>query len=149
MAAKRKLEFENYTHVDEEVGSANVHGIVTSLSPMKKSKKGNNYYNGLLSDGNNTMGFVGFAPNHQTIFQEFMHQRKCIEICNCQIKKSGHDSEKMELLVKGATKLSPSGKSINVSSIEFHNAQPKVITLNQVDDTESFTIITVDVKVVR
>lgn len=123
MAAKRKLEFDSYTQVDEEVGSANVHGIVTSLSPMKKSKKGNNYYNGLLSDGNNTMRFVGFAPNHQKFFQEFMQQRKPIKICNCQIKKSSRDSEKMEPIVKGATKLSPSWKStmFHQSNFRMHN----------------------------
>ena len=39
MAVKRKLEFEDYAKVNEEVGSADIHGVVTSISPLKKSKE--------------------------------------------------------------------------------------------------------------
>lgn len=61
MATKRKLEFADYSDVTEEVGSADVHGVLTQLSPLKKSKKGNNYYQGRLCDGNTTLRVVGFA----------------------------------------------------------------------------------------
>ena len=38
-SAKRKLEFEGYSQVMDEVGSADIHGVVTSLSPIKSPKK--------------------------------------------------------------------------------------------------------------
>ena len=37
MAAKRKLEFEDYSQVNDEVGSADIHGVVTSISPIKRA----------------------------------------------------------------------------------------------------------------
>lgn len=88
MAAKRKLEFEDYSEVTEEAGSADIHGVVTSLSPLKRSKKGNKYYHGQVCDGNQSLRFVGFASNHQKMLEEFLEVRKPVEIRNCQIKKS-------------------------------------------------------------
>ena len=44
--AKRVLEFEDYSNMNDEVACADVHGVVTHLSPVKKSKKGNNYFYG-------------------------------------------------------------------------------------------------------
>ena len=110
MAAKRKLEFEDYSQVAEEAGSADIHGVVTSLSPFKRSKKGNNYYHGQLCDGKQSLRFVGFASNQQNMLEEFLEGRKSVQIRNCQIKKSNRDSDKLEVLVKGATKICPSEK---------------------------------------
>ena len=148
MAAKRKLEFEDYSQVKEEVGNADIHGVVTSLSPLKKSKKGNNYYHGQLCDGKQSLRFIGFASNHQKILEEFVDDRKCVEIRNCQIKKSNRNSEKLEVLVKGGTKIYPSAKKLDVSKMEFQQTEAIEISLQQVDEMEVFTIINVDVKVV-
>ena len=84
MAAKRKLEFEDYSQVAEEAGSADIHGVVTSLSPLKRSKKGNNYYHGQLCDGKQSLRFVGFASNQQKMLEEFLEGRKSVQISNCQ-----------------------------------------------------------------
>ena len=67
MAAKRKLEFEDYTQVTDEVGSADFHSVVTSISPLKKSKEGNTYYHGQVCDGKQSLRFVGFASTHQKL----------------------------------------------------------------------------------
>ena len=147
MATKRKLEFEDYSQVNDEVGSVDIHGVVTSLSPIKKSKKGNNYYHGQVCDGKKSLRFVGFASSHQKIFQEFLDKKECVEIRNCQIKKSNRDSDKLELLVKGGTKIYSSTKKFDVSAVEFQNAEAMNIILNQVDEIEVYTIISVDVKV--
>ena len=49
------------------------------------------------------MRFVGFASNHQKMLEDFLKKKQPIEVRNCQIKKSTRDSDKLELLVKGAT----------------------------------------------
>ena len=145
MAAKRKLEFEDYSQVAEEAGSADIHGVVTSLSPLKRSKKGNNYYHGQLCDGKQSLRFVGFASNQQKMLEEFLEGRKSVQIRNCQIKKSNRDSDKL----KGATKICPSEKKFDVSKMEFQQTEAVEITLNKVDETEPFTMISVDVNVIN
>lgn len=147
MATKRKLEFEDYNEVNTEMGNADIHGVVTSLSPVKKSKKGNTYYHGQLCDGKQSLRFVGFASSHQKMLKEFLEKRESVEIRNCQIKRSNRDSDKLELLVKGATKIHPSPKKFDVAEIEFHSTEATKITLDQVNDTQVHTIIDVDVKV--
>ena len=148
MAAKRKLEFEDYTQVNDEVGSADIHGVVTSISPVKKSKKGNTYYHGQVCDGKQSLRFVGFASTHQKLLRDFLDKREAVEIRNCQIKKSNRDSDKLEVMVKGATKIYPSPKKFDVSELEFQSTEATQITLSQVDETEAFKIIDVCVKVV-
>ena len=80
------MEFEDYTQVDKEIGSANVHGIVTSLSPIKKSKKGNMYYHGQMCDGKQSMQFVGFASNHQKILQEFLNNKEYVKFATAKLR---------------------------------------------------------------
>lgn len=146
--AKRKLHFTDYSQMSDEVGSASVHGVVTHLSPIKKSKKGNNYYHGRLCDGQNTIPFVGFAPSQQMLLKEFCETKKPIEMDNCQVKKSTRDSEKMEVLLKGATKINPSKETFDVSAMEFQDLQGTKITLNELNDIEPLTRISVIVKAV-
>ena len=65
MAAKRRLEFSDYDKVENEVAEADIHSIVTSLSPVKKSQGGSKYYVGEVCDGRNKLRFVGFSTSQQ------------------------------------------------------------------------------------
>ena len=67
MAAKRKLVFSDYDKIDKEsmIASASIHGIVTHVSPVKVSKKGNNYFHGEVTDGRTSLRFVGFSAGQQ------------------------------------------------------------------------------------
>ena len=75
MAAKRKLQFSDYNKVESEVADADVHGIVTSLSPVKKSRGGNNYYVGEVCDGRKKLRFVGFSTNQQKQLHELKEKK--------------------------------------------------------------------------
>ena len=66
-----------------------------------------------------------------------------------KLKKSNRDSDILELLVKGATKIVPSPKKFDVSSVEFQQTEAIDITLNKVQETEALTLINVDVKIVK
>ena len=83
------------------------------------------------------------------MLEEFLEGRKSVQIRNCQIKKSNRDSDKLEVLVKGATKICPSEKKFYVSKMEFQQTEAVEITLNKVDETEPFTMISVDVNVIN
>ena len=51
MASKRnKEEVEDFEEVDEPLASASVHGVISSLSPIKKGRN-SNYFDGTVSDG--------------------------------------------------------------------------------------------------
>ncbi len=67
--------------------------------------------------------FVGFASSQQKLLQQFLEKRESVEVRNCQIKISNRDSDKLELLVKGATKIYPSSKKFDVSAVEFHSTE--------------------------
>lgn len=148
MAVKRKLEFDDYSNMTDEAESANIHGIVTKLSPVKKSKNDIYYYDGQICDGKQSLRFVGFDSSQREIFQGHLKKKNSIEIRRCQIKKSKLDMDKLEILVKQASIICPSTKTFDVSAVEFENTGAIDITLNQVDQTKTRTTINVDVKVV-
>lgn len=73
MGMKRSLEQDesefkvSHMHVSK---SAKIHGVMTSISPMKKSKKDKTkYFDGKLSDGKSSARFVCFNAK--------MHERLC------------------------------------------------------------------------
>jgi len=63
MASKHKREVEDFEGVAKPLGSANVHGVISLLSPIKKGRK-SNYFEGTVSDGKSKLRLVGLAkPN--------------------------------------------------------------------------------------
>ena len=146
MAAKRKL-FSDYSKVESEDPNADIHGVVTSLSPIKKSRIGSNYYIGQVCDGKQKLHFVGFSTSQQKQLNELKDQSQSVELQNCQIKKSIRDSDKLEVLLKGATKILPSSKEFDVSPLEYDDNKPKEIMLCEVDKLPTHTLVTAKVKV--
>lgn len=118
MAAKRKLEFAEYSKV-EEAGVANIQSMIMHLSPGKKSRKGNNYFHGQVCDGVKSMRLIGFCYLASKGAARIFGEKNAVEIWNCQIKKSNRDSDKKEVIMKGATKICASMKEFDVSVIEF------------------------------
>ena len=148
MATKRKLEFSDYSKVETEVNNADIHGVVTSLSPLKKSRIGSNYYIGEVCDGKQKLRFVGFSTSQQKQLSELKEKKQSVEIQNCQIKKSIRDSDKLEVLLKGTTKIVTSPKKFDVSPLEYDQDKPKeIIILSAIKDIPTHTIITAKVKV--
>ena len=113
--SKRKCEFTDYSKVQEEAVSASIHGIVTCLSPLKKSHggAGNGYYDGEVCDGTQSLRFVGFSPMQQKHLDDFLTTKKAIRFDDCQIKKSIRDSSKLD--IKGSTRITASENDFSVS----------------------------------
>ena len=49
----------------EVTGVADVQFVIETLSPVKKSKKGSDYYDGIVSDGTRSVRLVGFDAKTQ------------------------------------------------------------------------------------
>ena len=62
--AKKRL-FEDLSKIDEVTGVADVQFGIETLSPVKKSKKGSDYYDGIASDGTRSVRLVGFDAKTQ------------------------------------------------------------------------------------
>lgn len=118
MARKRPVEkidsfeVESLDAVDKPVLSANIHGMITSLSPVKKGRM-RNYFDGTVSDGTSKLRMVGF--NQQA--------------------RRGHS---MEVLLKNTTEIIGSPKKISVSSLEFEDSTPATISLQELEGKSVF-----------
>ena len=66
------IEVENFDSVDKPISSANIHGVVTSLSPIKKGRM-RNYF-----DGTSKMRMIGFNSKQRTMMNEFSEKRETV-----------------------------------------------------------------------
>lgn len=57
------------------VGSANVHVVISSLSPIKRGRK-SNYFEGTVSDGKLKLRLVGFSQAQQKQMQDLKAQKR-------------------------------------------------------------------------
>ena len=127
------------------IPSARVHGVLTSISPVKKGRK-QNYFEGKLSDGSSKVRFVGFDSKQQKSMSELLTKKRAIEIKNCEFKSSRRGDE-MEILLKSDSKINASDKKIDVPDIEFEDDTPEEIALDALQSKYVFAKVTVNVKV--
>ncbi len=146
MASKRKLEFEDIVSVTEASDSASVHGVVTYLSPVKKSKKGSNYFNATVSDGKTTCRLVGFKDSQQKKLKEAMEKKETIIFEDCQVKKAKRGLDAMEILLKRTTSIAPSPKKFEV---ECSNDDDKLVLVEEVERKKEFETVSLNAKVVK
>ena len=62
---KRKhveLEVDEVESLEEPISTASIHGVISSLSPIKKGRK-SNYFDGSVSNGKSKVRLVGFSPS--------------------------------------------------------------------------------------
>ena len=85
--SKRKLEFCEYSKVEEEAVSADLHGVVTSLSPLKKSRSaGNQYFDGEACDATQTLQFIGFSPDQKNKLNDFLQSKAPVIFASLTVK---------------------------------------------------------------
>ena len=108
--AKKRL-FEDLSKIDEVTGVADVQFGIETLSPVKKSKKGSDYYDGIASDGTRSVRLVGtrsvrlvgFDVKTQEAIDTYYKKGESVLLRNCNFKK-GQNSE-TEILVNQSTKI--------------------------------------------
>ena len=78
MAKRTFAEVDNFDEVDKVIPSASVHGVLTSISPVKKGRK-QNYFEGKLSDGSSKLQFVGFDTKQQKKCRTCFQRKKLLK----------------------------------------------------------------------
>ena len=123
--------------------TANIYGVLKTLSPVKKGKH-SNFFDGVLTDGTPDMHVVGFRSEHRRRLGAFSDSKDPVTLQDCQVKLSRQGHE-MEALLKNTTKISPSAKIFKIPD-EDQSGHGSV-TLAEVEDRQTFDKVTVVVKV--
>ena len=106
-------EIEDYSDIDSERETANLHGVVRNLSPVKKGRRAS-YFEGHMTDGTSRMRLIGFKAEQRKKLLEFSESGAAVVVKDCHIKvlRKGHE---MEVLLKNSSKISASGKKFDMS----------------------------------
>ena len=150
VAMKRaQEEFEDVSEVVATSPSARIHGIVTSVSPMKKSRTCN-YFDGEITDGKTSMRLFGFDSGSgvRKRLVEFEEREESVVLSRCEVKHSRQGNQ-LEILVGKYTDVEKSEKSFDVQPRDLADKKfGKVIVLEELGELEQFQRITVSVKVI-
>lgn len=155
MAAKRRLELDfDVSEVKYPTSDVNVHGIVTELSPVKKSRQNEKvqYFDGKLSDGKKTLRIVSFEPALRNKMDESRIQRTPVTIMNCQVKqktKFVSENDTLEILASSKSKVQLSPHKLDLPENIESDLQPlSSINLDEIDDVSVGQYVAISGKVI-
>ena len=76
MSHRRTIsDVHNFEEIEEPVVSASLHGIITSLSPIKKGRTCN-CFDGTVSNGTSKLRIVGFSSKQQKAISALSEEKK-------------------------------------------------------------------------
>ena len=128
-----------------EVENANVHGVVASVSPMKKGK-GAKFFDAKVTDGETHVRVVGFQAAQRKRLASFHDMSASVSLQNCKVKRA-RNSEEFEVLLKSNSRVEASSRKFSVDDIA--NIAAPHITLDQLDGKNVFDSVSVAAKVIR
>ena len=126
--------------------SAIVHGVITSLSPMKKGKA-SNFFHANISDGDTQLRLVGFQDAQRKQLASFKKDSSAIALEHCKIKRA-RQSDDLEVLLKPTTKVTKSPKKLDVKQFPTEEHQPTIL-LKNLQDLPTYTKVWVKAKVMN
>ena len=145
---KRSVETDDEFEVGEMriSKSAKIHGVMTSISPMKLSGSGTSkYFHGHITDGYKKVRFVGFdAKMHQKL-SDFHQTKEPVALSNCAVKEGKYSSE-LEVVVRNITELHTSPRKFNVESSIFDRLDDLVM-VQEIPKLSNYQRVSVRVKV--
>ena len=130
MAAK-EIKQEEFPSLEAANTSDNakIHGVVSSLSPMKKGKAAN-FFEATITDVKAEMRVVGFQGSHRKRLADFQENSQTVSLENCKIKKA-RQSDDMEVLLKSSTTVRKSPIKLAISSKSLITRVSKIYQINQ------------------
>ena len=96
---KRKpeeLEVDEVESLDELLSTTCVHGVISTLSPIKKGCR-SNYFDGSVSDGKSNIHLVGFNPSQRIRMKNLMENKQAVKIDDCEVRHARR-GQSMEIL---------------------------------------------------
>ena len=142
---KRKLEeleVDEVESLDETLSTACVHGVISTLSPIKKGCK-SNYFDGSVSDGKSNIRLVGFNPSQRIRMKNLMKNKQAVKIDDCEVRHARR-GQSMEILLKGSTKISMSPRKFEFSNILI---QEEITPLSDLESKGVYDRVSVHIKV--
>ena len=135
-------EYESVSDISSPTKFAKVHGVLTSMSPMRKSSSGCHYFDGSLTDGTKSLRVVGFDTKVQQRLMDFHSRKEPVALVNCEVKQ-GKYSSNMELHMRKTTDVLKSPVKVDITS----NLPPDLITLDELPALDNFQTVSVSIKV--
>ena len=134
------------SELDSPCSQVDINGIVTQLSPVKKSRTNDRvrYFDGKLSDGKKTLRVVSFEPGLRAQMDKSLTEKSPVTIVNCQEQKktqyiSANGPDTLEILASKKSKVQSSPHKNfdlpeNLEALD-PDCQPSVgIKLSEIDD---------------
>ena len=90
-----------------------IHGVITTLSPVKESNRKVKYFDGTVSDDTDSKRFVSFNTDLFTSMKESKDKCHSIRIDKCVVKRSSLN-ENLEVIVNDKTRIIQSPKKFKV-----------------------------------
>ena len=140
--AKAEQDFVDIDNVNKEMFNANIVGIITMLSPLKKSKRNTDYFDGQLIDATEAIRLCSFSPAQHKQLQEHHKSTKPITLSGCSITND-ETTGKYELKLQTKTTLSESVDDINIADI-----LQKTTTIEAIQDRCTHDITHLEAKVI-
>ena len=127
-----KSDVVDFSEVTEEVHAANVHGLVTLLSPITQGWRCS-FFDGTLCDGHNSMRVVGFSSRLQDELEGY-RSKDVVELRDREVKTARRGVGKFELMLKSDSRIKKSPEKLDMSKLpDIGNDCPVVM----VKDIES------------
>ena len=144
MMAKR--ERVDVSDITKSSSSISISGVVTAISPMKKSKR-SPYFDGSISDSKSSIRLFGFDPTVRDRLANFESSGVPVVLDKCEVKSSRLNDD-LEVLVTPRTEMEKSDKTYHVVKQDgAFTQQGKEISLSEVKNTPCFERVTVKVKI--
>ena len=129
----------------EPSNSADVHGVIGNVSPMKKGS-GKPFFKAVITDGEKQSRVVGFSNTMRKRLACSESTMDTVELSKCQVKKSKRCDD-LEIVLQPQTDVHASPTKVakdKVASLLDH-----VITLSQLQDKALYDTVTIRAKVLQ
>ena len=113
MACKNLQDvFDNLQSVNQTSTSAQIEGVLCSLTEMQTPKKGTKrYFRGQVTDGTKKMRIVGFDEYHLNQLEPLDANRSPIKLSKCEVQRSSYSGD-LEIKLTSKTNIGQSPKSL-------------------------------------
>ena len=140
-------EFDVSEVACKECSKAIIHGVVTELSPIKKSKEDESrkYFFGAMSDGKHCVRVVSFELSMRAAMNESMCNKEAISVVQCQSRRRlGRESEVMS----SVSKVQPSPKKFDCDKVfQMTKKETACVQVNDVSSMAVKQLVTAQVMV--
>ncbi len=142
-----KRDISQLNELDRPTSNANIHGAITSISPIKKGRK-SSFFEAMIADHTSQVRLVGFNNQQQIQLRDLHVKKSPVKISNCQIKTSRRGLG-FDILLKTDSMISKSSVGMDIDKIVIPQDEPQNITLNELPTLDQYTKVSVNIKVLK